>query len=51
MSFLNLIFEFQFQFKFKWCSLFLYHLHVDSKIDELWTNVMSLYKANHMSVF
>ncbi len=34
-----------------WCNLFLYHLHVNSKIDELWTNVMSLHKANHMSVF
>ena len=41
----------EFDFWFKLCSLFLYHLHVDSKINELWTNVMSLHKANHMSVF
>ncbi len=40
-----------FDFWFELCSLFLYHLHVDSKINELWTNVMSLHKANHMSVF
>ncbi len=42
----------EFNFWLSWlCSLFLYHLHVDSKINELWTNVMSLHKANHMSVF
>ncbi len=41
----------EFNFWFKLCNLFLYHLHVDSKINELWTNVMSLHKANHMSVF
>ncbi len=42
----------EFNFWLNWlCSLFLYHLHVDSKINKLWTNVMSLYKANHMSVF
>ena len=41
----------EFKFWFKLCNLFLYHLHVDSKINELWTNVMSLHKANHMSVF
>ncbi len=40
-----------FDFWFKLCSLFLYRLHVDSKINELWTNVMSLHRANHMSVF
>ncbi len=40
-----------FNFWFELCSLFLYRLHVDSKINELWTNVMSLHKANHMSVF
>ena len=40
-----------FDFWFELCSLFLYHLHVDSKISELWTNVMSLHRANHMSVF
>ncbi len=40
-----------FNFWFKLCSLFLYHLHVNSKINELWTNVMSLHKANHMNVF
>jgi len=40
-----------FNFWFELCSLFLYYLHVDSKINELWTNVMSLHKANHMSVF
>jgi len=34
-----------------WFELFLYHLHIDSKINELWTNVMSLHRANHMSVF
>ncbi len=41
----------EFDFWFELCSLFLYHLHVDSKINELWTNVMNLHKANHMSVF
>ncbi len=42
----------EFNFWLSWlCSLFLYHLHVDSKINELWTNVMSLHRANHMSVF
>jgi len=41
----------EFNFWFELCSLFLYHLHIDSKINELWTNVMSLHKANHMSVF
>ncbi len=41
----------EFDFWFELCSLFLYHLHVDSKINELWTNVMSLHRANHMSVF
>ncbi len=41
----------EFNFWFELCSLFLYHLHVDSKINELWTNVMSLHKANHISVF
>ncbi len=40
-----------FDFWFRLCSLFLYRLHVDSKINELWTNVMNLHKANHMSVF
>ena len=40
-----------FDFWFKLCSLFLYRLHVDSKVNELWTNVMSLHRANHMSVF
>ncbi len=40
-----------FDFWFELCSLFLYRLHVDSKINELWTNVMSLHKVNHMSVF
>jgi len=40
-----------FDFWFKLCSLFLYRLHVDSKINELWTNVMSLHRANHISVF
>ncbi len=41
----------EFDFWFELCSLFLYRLHVNSKINELWTNVMSLHKANHMSVF
>ena len=42
----------EFDFWLSWlCSLFLYRLHVDSKINELWTNVMNLHKANHMSVF
>ena len=42
----------EFDFWLSWlCSLFLYRLHVDSKINELWTNVMSLHRANHMSVF
>ncbi len=56
-SFLSLSFDSavkisEFNFWLSWlCSLFLYHLHVDSKINELWTNVMSLHKANHMSVF
>jgi len=40
-----------FDFWFELCSLFLYRLHVDSKVNEFWTNVMSLHKANHMSVF
>ncbi len=40
-----------FNFWFELCSLFLYHLHVDSKINKLWTNVTSLHRANHMSVF
>ncbi len=39
-----------FDFWFKLCSLFLYRLHVNSKVNELWTNVMSLHRANHMSV-
>ncbi len=39
-----------FDFWFELCSLFLYRLHVDNKINELWTNVMSLHRANHMSV-
>ncbi len=55
-SFLNLSSDFaveisDFNFWFELCSLFLYCLHVDSKINEFWTNVMSLHKANHMSVF
>ena len=41
----------EFNFWFELCSLFLYHLHIDSKINKLWTNVMSLHRANHMSVF
>ncbi len=42
----------EFNFWLSWlCSLFLYRLHIDSKINELWTNVMSLHRANHMSVF
>ncbi len=42
----------EFDFWLSWlCSLFLYRLHVDSKINKLWTNVMSLHRANHMSVF
>ncbi len=41
----------EFDFWFELCSLFLYCLHVDSKINELWTNVMSLHRVNHMSVF
>ncbi len=41
----------EFDFWFELCSLFLYRLHVNSKINELWTNVMSLHKANHISVF
>ncbi len=41
----------EFDFWFELCSLFLYHLHVNSKINELWTNVMSLHRTNHMSVF
>jgi len=40
-----------FNFWFELCSLFLYCLHVNSKVNELWTNVMSLHKANHMNVF
>ncbi len=40
-----------FNFWFKLCNLFLYRLHVDSKVNELWTNVMSLHRANHMNVF
>ncbi len=56
LSFLNSSSDFaveisDFDFWFELCSLFLYCLHVDSKINELWTNVMSLHKANHMSVF
>ena len=39
-----------FDFWFELCSLFLYCLHVNSKVNELWTNVMSLHRANHMSV-
>ncbi len=55
LSFLSLSSDFTvkisgFNFWFELCSLFLYRLHVDSKINELWTNVMSLYKVNHMSV-
>ena len=41
----------EFNFWFELCSLFLYHLHVNSKINELWTNIMSLHRTNHMSVF
>ncbi len=42
----------EFNFWLNWlCSLFLYRLHIDNKINELWTNVMSLHRANHMSVF
>ncbi len=42
----------EFNFWLSWlCSLFLYRLHIDSKVNELWTNVMSLHRANHMSVF
>ncbi len=41
----------EFNFWFELCNLFLYHLHIDSKINELWINVMSLHRANHMSVF
>ena len=41
----------EFNFWFKLCNLFLYHLHIDSKINELWTNVMSLHKVNHISIF
>ncbi len=42
----------EFDFWLSWlCSLFLYRLHVDSKVNELWTNVMSLHRADHMSVF
>ncbi len=42
----------EFDFWLSWlCNLFLYHLHVDSKINKLWTNVMSLHRANYMSVF
>ncbi len=41
----------EFNFWFKLCSLFLYCLHVNSKINELWTKIMSLHKADHMSVF
>ncbi len=40
-----------FDFWFGLCSLFLYRLHVDSKVNELWTNVMSLHRADHMGVF
>ncbi len=55
-SFLSLSSDFavkisEFNFWFELCNLFLYHLHIDNKINELWTNVMSLHKANHMSVF
>ncbi len=55
-SFLNLSFVSaveisEFDFWFELCNLFLYCLHVNSKINELWTNVMSLHKANYMSVF
>ncbi len=42
----------EFNFWLSWlCSLFLYRLHIDSKVNELWTNLMSLHRANHMSVF
>ena len=41
----------EFNFWFKLCNLFLYCLHIDSKINELWTNIMSLHKVNHMNVF
>ncbi len=56
LSFLSLSSDFAveisgFNFWFELCSLFLYRLHIDSKINELWTNVMSLHIANHMSVF
>ncbi len=56
LSFLSLSSDFaveisDFNFWFKLCSFFLYYLHVDSKINELWTNVMNLHKANHRSVF
>ncbi len=55
-SFLNSTSDFaveisEFNFWFELCNLFLYHLHVNSKINELWTNGMSLHKMNHMSVF
>ncbi len=41
----------EFDFWFELCSLFLYCLHVDSKNNELWTNVMNLHRVNYMSVF
>ncbi len=55
-SFLSLSSDFavklsEFNFWFELCNLFLYRLHIDSKINELWTNVISLHRANHMSVF
>ncbi len=55
-SFLNSSSDFaieisDFDFWFELCNLFLYHLHINSKINKLWTNVMSLHRANHMSVF
>ncbi len=56
LSFLNSSSDFavkisEFNFWFELCNLFLYRLHVDSKINELWTKIMNLHKANHMSVF
>ncbi len=41
----------EFNFWFELCNLFLYYLHVNSKINKFWTNVISLHKVNHMSVF
>ncbi len=56
LSFLSLSSDFdvkisEFNFWFELCSLFLYYLHVNNKINEFWTNVMSLHKANYMNVF